>query len=75
MESLLYGLKPRDPLTFVVAFIMVTPVSLAASSYPRGTASIAPMQALRMEWIQSLACRSIALIPPLPVPWYLSKAY
>ena len=50
MESLLYGLKPRDPLTFVVAFIMVTLVSLAASFLPaRQAASIAPMRALRME--------------------------
>ena len=50
MESLLYGLKPRDPTTFVVAFLMVLLVSLAASFVPaRQAASIAPMQALRTE--------------------------
>jgi ABC-type antimicrobial peptide transport system permease subunit len=50
MESLLYGLKPRDPLTFVAAFVMVTVVSLASSFLPaRQAASIAPMQALRTE--------------------------
>jgi predicted permease len=50
MESLLYGLKPRDPLTFIAAFVMVTLVSLAASFLPaRQAASIAPMQALRTE--------------------------
>jgi predicted permease len=50
MESLLYGLKPRDPLTFIVAFVMVTVVSLASSFLPaRQAASIAPMQALRTE--------------------------
>lgn len=50
MESLLYGLKPRDPITFAVAFLTVTLVSLAASFLPaRQAASIAPMQALRTE--------------------------
>jgi predicted permease len=50
MESLLFGLKPRDPLTFVVAFFMVTLVSLAASFLPaRQAASIPPMKALRTE--------------------------
>jgi ABC-type antimicrobial peptide transport system permease subunit len=50
MESLLYGLKPRDPLTFIVAFVMVTVVSLASSFLPaRQAAAIAPMQALRTE--------------------------
>ena len=50
MESLLYGLKPRDPITFAVAFLTVIVVSLAASFLPaRQAASIAPMQALRTE--------------------------
>jgi len=50
MESLLYGLKPRDPITFAVAFLTVILVSLAASFLPaRQAASIAPMQALRTE--------------------------
>lgn len=50
MESLLYGLKPRDPFTFVVAFFVVILVSLAASFLPaRQAASIPPMHALRTE--------------------------
>jgi predicted permease len=50
MESMLFGLQPRDPVTFGVAFFMVTLVSLAASFLPaRQAASIAPMRALRTE--------------------------
>ncbi len=50
MQSMLFGLKPRDPITFGVAFVMVVLVSLAASYLPaRKAASIAPMQALRTE--------------------------
>jgi predicted permease len=50
MESLLYDLKPRDPLTFVAAFVIVVLVSLASSFLPaRQAASIAPVQALRTE--------------------------
>jgi predicted permease len=50
MQSLLFGLEPRDPSTFLVAFVMVVLISLAASFLPaRQAASIAPMQALRME--------------------------
>jgi len=50
MQSMLFGLQPRDPVSFVVAFIMVMLISLAASFIPaRQSASIAPMQALRME--------------------------
>lgn len=50
MESMLYGLKPRDPLTFIAALIIVIVVSLAASFLPaRQAASIPPMQALRTE--------------------------
>ena len=50
MRSMLFGLQPRDPITFVAAFAMVMLVSLAASFLPaRQAASIAPMQALRME--------------------------
>jgi predicted permease len=50
MESLLFGLRPRDPITFTAAFAMVLLVSLAASFLPaRQAASIAPMRALRME--------------------------
>lgn len=50
MRSMLFGLEPRDPLTFTVAFLMVTLVSLAASYLPaRQAASIPPMEALRAE--------------------------
>ena len=50
MESLLFGLKPRDPLTFGGALLTVVVVALAASLLPaRQAASIAPMQALRRE--------------------------
>jgi len=50
MQSMLFGLQSRDPLTFGVAFFMVTLVSLAASFLPaRQAASIAPMRALRTE--------------------------
>jgi predicted permease len=50
MESLLFGLKPRDPLTFVIALVLVIIVSLAASFLPaRRAASIPPAQALRTE--------------------------
>ena len=50
MKSLLFGLQPRDPRTFAIAFGMVVLVSLAASLLPaRRAASIAPMQALRTE--------------------------
>ena len=50
MQSMLFGLKSRDPVTFVIAFFVVTLVSLAASFLPaRQAASIAPMRALRTE--------------------------
>jgi len=50
MKSLLFGLQPRDPLTFVFAFLVLMLVSVTASLLPaRRTASIAPMQALRTE--------------------------
>jgi ABC-type antimicrobial peptide transport system permease subunit len=50
MRSLLFGLQPRDPITFLVAFVMVVLVALTASLVPaRRAASIPPMQALRVE--------------------------
>lgn len=50
MKSLLFGLQPRDPLTFIVAFATVVLVSLVASFLPaRRASSIAPVQALRVE--------------------------
>jgi len=50
MESLLFSLRPRDPITFGAAFFVVMLVSVAASFLPaRRAASIAPVQALRTE--------------------------
>jgi len=50
MESLLFGLKPRDPVTFAGALLTVVVVALTASFLPaRQAAAIAPMQALRTE--------------------------
>ncbi|HUA13780.1 MAG TPA: ABC transporter permease [Verrucomicrobiae bacterium] len=50
MKSLLYGLQPRDPISFGAAFVMVLLVSVAASFLPaRQAASIPPVQALRAE--------------------------
>jgi len=50
MQSMLFGMKARDPFTFIAGFAAVLLVSLTASFLPaRKAASIAPMQALRME--------------------------
>jgi predicted permease len=50
MESMLYDLKPRDPIAFVAASVIVVVVSLAASLLPaRRAAAIAPVLALRSE--------------------------
>ena len=34
MKSMLFGLKPRDPITFFIATVMVMLISLAASFLP-----------------------------------------
>ena len=50
MQSMLFGMKARDPFTFIAGFAAVLLVSLTASFLlARKAASIAPMQALRME--------------------------
>jgi ABC-type antimicrobial peptide transport system permease subunit len=50
MQSMLFGLQSRDPITFIVAFLTVVLVSLTASFLPaRQAASISPMRALRTE--------------------------
>ena len=50
MESMLFGLKSYDVLSFSVALIGVTCIGVAASWVPaRRASSIEPMQALRTE--------------------------
>ncbi len=49
-ESMLYGLKPRDPLTFAGAALLLIAVALAAGFTPaRRASTVDPMQALRHE--------------------------
>lgn len=46
--SLLYGLKPRDPLTYIAAILGMTLVALIASLLPaQRAAAVHPMVALR----------------------------
>ncbi len=48
--SLLFGLKPRDPLTLVLAVVVLAIIGLAASFVPARRASrLDPMSALRYE--------------------------
>jgi len=50
MESLLYGVKPHDLLTFVSVPLLLCAVALFACYLPaRRAAKVAPMQALRSE--------------------------
>jgi predicted permease len=50
LQSMLFGLNPGDPVTFLVALAGVAMVTLAAALIPaRRAASIDPMRALRME--------------------------
>ncbi|HEV2115340.1 MAG TPA: ABC transporter permease [Terriglobales bacterium] len=50
MQSLLFGLQARDPMTFAIAFSVVGLVTLAASFAPaRRASTVEPMQALRTE--------------------------
>jgi ABC-type antimicrobial peptide transport system permease subunit len=50
MSSLLYGVEPTDPITFISVAIMLTAVALLASYLPaRRAARTDPMVALRSE--------------------------
>jgi len=50
LRSILYGLSSGDPLTILLAFVVITIVTLAATFFPAyRVSSIDPMRALRME--------------------------
>jgi ABC-type lipoprotein release transport system permease subunit len=48
MATLVFGVTPRDPLTFAAAPILLAAVAMAAALMPaRRAASVDPMEALR----------------------------
>lgn len=50
LQSMLFGLKPDDPLTYVVAGVLLALVAVLASFVPaRAAARVNPIQALRHE--------------------------
>jgi ABC-type antimicrobial peptide transport system permease subunit len=50
MRSVVYGIKPHDPLTMIVAAVLMIAVAALAAWIPaRRAAKIDPMEALRYE--------------------------
>jgi ABC-type antimicrobial peptide transport system permease subunit len=50
LKSLLFGIGPRDPLTFIAAPAIFAAVALVAAYVPaRRAARVSPMEALRAE--------------------------
>jgi ABC-type antimicrobial peptide transport system permease subunit len=50
ISSLLFGITPLDPLTYVSSGVLITAAALAASYVPaRRAASVDPMETLRSE--------------------------
>jgi ABC-type lipoprotein release transport system permease subunit len=50
MKSLLFGISPLDPLTYIaVSFVLVASAALASYLPTRRTAAVDPVEALKAE--------------------------